>query len=117
MYESIPGNENKNSETIKPEELDFESLKDFAEEIKKLAETSFKETDDSFENINGYGIFVKKENGKWRIASISDVLKDFQKSLLLFNDYKYLIGKFDTKEELMGEIRKMIEDLGNRIIE
>ena len=65
MYESIPENENKSSETIKLEELDFKSLKNLSEEVKKLAETSFKEINNSFLNINGDGISVREENGKF----------------------------------------------------
>ena len=50
----------------------------------------------------------KMENGKYLI---------FQTSVLHVSDYGYLSQNFDTNEELMGEIRKMIEYLGNRIID
>lgn len=65
--------------------------------------------------MNENGITIGEEKGKYKIFGLSDNLKDFHFYVLVKS--KKLQEGFDNKEELMQEIRKMIEETGNRIIE
>ena len=124
MHETISINEQGETKKEKDsweeniKELDFESLEKLSQEVRKLSETSFKKVRNGFENINGKGIYIGERQGKWKITTLSEELKSFQKAFASpSNDYNHLDGMFDAKEELMKEIRNMIEGLGNRIIE
>ena len=112
MHELIPENQNENSEEINLEKLNFEEL----QQAMELAKRSFKETENGFQNVNGNIISIKEMGDGFKIYDLSDSLTDFHRYILHESNGK-LEKSFNDKEELIQEIRKMIEETGNRIIE
>ncbi len=116
MNELPTENQYEKKEGVDLENLSFEELKEVFEKSTKLAEKSFKEIGNGFQNINGEGIAIREKGDKYEIAWISDSLKDFHFYVLTKREEK-LEKDFNNKEELMQKIRKMIKETGNRIIE
>ena len=116
MHELLSENQNENQEKINLEKLNFEELQQLSKEVTELAKTTFTETEDGFQNVNGKKILIKEIYDKYTIAGIDSRLADFHRYILHESDGKLEKG-FDDKEELIQEIRKMIEETGNRIVE
>ncbi|MCK4592443.1 hypothetical protein KAT63_03345 [Candidatus Parcubacteria bacterium] len=116
MHELPPENQNENPEKIDFEELSFEELKEASEKIAELSKSSFEETENGFVNINGDKITIVETRGKYKISSISNRLSNFHFHIL-HGSYQQIEKGLDDKEKMMLEIRKMIEETGNRIIE
>lgn len=116
MNESLSENRYENLEKMDPKNLSFEELEKLSKEVTELAKSSFKETENGFININGDGLIVIETSGIFKIGSVSSGLADFHR-YILHGPNKILEKGCDSKEEIMLAIKKMIEELGNRIIE
>ena len=102
--------ENNKEDNI--QNFSFEELREAVE----LSKTTFRETEKGFENIDGDVIIVKKFKNEYEIFDISNSLADFHHYILHESD-KNLQKGFKDREELIQEIKKMIEKTGCRIIE
>jgi len=94
--------------------LNFKELQQLSEEVSELAKTTFEETENGFRDANGETISIKKIYDKDVIAGIDDRLTDFHRYLDCNNTLR---KGFINKEKLMQEVRKMIEETGNKTVE
>lgn len=95
-------------------ELDFEQLRKAFKNAAELAGKSFKETGNGFKNANGNGIYIARRWESYQICECS--LPEFHNYIVAHPGSVLQTGSPD-KETMMQALRKMIEELGNRIIE
>lgn len=101
------------------EKLEFAELKRTYEKARKLAEITFHETEEGFFNALGDGISIREGRSGYNITSVSRTLEDVHRLLALRSKEQELHYPTSAKdkETLIAAIKKMLEDLGKRIIE
>jgi len=104
---------------IETDGLSFSELQETLREVNEVARNSFIETERGFQNAQGDGItvFHSKERGA-RLGGISRSLPDyFHKYMFNLSVNSPLKKGSKDKEEVMEAVRKMIKELGGRVIE
>lgn len=109
--------ETQNTETRESElvELSFAQLQEHYQEVASLASTSFQETGNGFKNIEGNGISIGLRGNIYKITGMSD---EFNKKYARFiiGNPTLTSGSTDPAE-MLDEIRSILLEQGNRIIE
>lgn len=112
---SSPDNENPE---IDFKNLKFEDLKRTFEEVRELATNTFHQTEYGFINADGSGgISVAWRSGKFYMTGVSESLRDIHSFLCLKAPHLPVFKGSPDREEVMREVRAMLEGLGKRVIE
>ncbi len=102
------------------ERLAFAELQKIYKEARRLAEITFRESEDGFFNALGQGIIGIRESGNgYAVSGVSTDLNDVHRLLALRTkeeERRYPTSAED-RETLVAAIRTMLEDLGKRVIE
>lgn len=117
MNEASPGQPFESRETpasIDLEKLTFEELGKLAQKANELAKSSFTGTENGFKNIEGGGIFIRQQGSKYVLSEIT--LPEMHQFIATHTD-SILVKGSEDKEEMMGALKQMVEELGYRIIE
>lgn len=102
--------EHESPESLDLSKLNFAQFKETYENISKLAETTFEQTENGFINAKGNGIFVRLEFGIYRISDISDKLQAFHR-FITSNPNSVLVKGTPDKEKMMQALRDMINEI------
>ncbi len=94
----------------------FDQLERTAQEVQRLAVTSFKQTENGFRNVRGDVINIQGAEGIFRLSEISPSLREFHTFLATHSD-SVLIRGSANKQEMILAIKEILEELQNRIID
>lgn len=99
------------------EKLSFAELERAQQEINRLAEISFKQDEDGFKNAKGSGLYMEQRYETFKLVSISDDLRDVHAYVALHAHELIMTKGSKNPDEVLTEMRSMLEKLGKRIIE
>jgi hypothetical protein len=105
MPELPPDNQISDNQAESPEKIDlgklgFEELKELHQEILELAKITFKRTEKGFTNINGDGIKVGEDRGKYKLTALSQNLREFH-SYIVGSPQNVLHKGANNKDEMI----------------
>lgn len=96
--------------------LSFDELKGAAAEVKRLSETSFRQTSFGFETVAGDKVIIVLGLGEqWHLSQITSGTREMEKMA----EYYTVVGHLtsNTREELVDQIIAILEKRGFRVIE
>lgn len=98
------------------EAFTFTELQEAHQELTELAKKTFQQTENGFRNVEGDGIYVQETAKGCKLSEISRELKRVHEFIVTHADSVLAQGAQD-KATMMQAIKKMLVELGNRVIE
>ncbi len=99
------------------EAFTFDELQEAHREVTELAKKTFKQTENGFKNIEGDGIYVRETAKGCKLSEISHELKKVHEFIVVEASNSVLAQGAPDKATMMQAIKKMLVELGNRVIE